>query len=114
MQGLADVVALDLSRNLNGHQPRLGLHQPSQAMADASRDRNKQHPRHHRPPSTPELGTINPTTGAFVPLPTPATVPTAVRVNASHHRAVSLFGVASFRGSGGAPRWPPASPTAAA
>ncbi|MBC9732262.1 hypothetical protein [Nocardioides marmotae] len=93
MQALADVVALDLARELDGRPvEELG---DMQALADASRDRNGD-TLGSVPVVTPELGIVNPATGVFAPIA--SGVPNAVRLTASTNVPFS-FGIAS---SGGA------------
>ncbi len=80
MQAVADAVALDLARELDGRTAtELGT---LQTAADASRDRNEATSLGSTPAVTPELGVVNPATGAFTPV-AGGVVPNAVRVTAS-------------------------------
>lgn len=79
MQALADVVALDLSRQLDGRTA--GQIGNLQTKAEASRDRNRQ-TLGTRPVLSVELGTLDAVTGAFVPVSSPTQVPNAVKVSA--------------------------------
>lgn len=100
MQSLADVVALDLARGLDGKTTvaQWSAKSPSlQSLADASRDRNTTTVGHH-PTVFPELGTFDPVADTFTPLPsTSDQVPNAVRVRAS-----TVVDFAFAGGSGGA------------
>lgn len=97
MQAVADAVALDLARELDGRPAsELGT---MQTQADASRDRNKATSLGSVPVVVPELGVVNAATGSFTPA-SGATVPNAVRVTAST-TVDFAFGVAD---SGGATR----------
>lgn len=80
MQAVADAVALDLARELDGRTAtELGT---LQTAADASRDRNEETSLGSTPAVTPELGVVNPATGVFTPV-SGGVVPNAVRVTAS-------------------------------
>lgn len=100
MQSLADVVALDLARGLDGTTTasQWSAKSPSlQQLADASRDRNNTTVG-HQPTVVPELGTYDPVTDTFTALPsTSDVVPNAVRVAAS--TVVDFY---FLHGSGGA------------
>ena len=97
MQAVADAVAVDLARELDGRTAtQLGS---LQAAANASRDRNKSTTLGSVPVVTPELGVVNRATGVFTPV-SGSTVPNAVRVTATTSVKFA-FGVAS---SGGASR----------
>lgn len=95
MQAVADAVALDLARELDGRTAtELGT---LQSAADASRDRNEATSLGSEPVVQPELGVVNPATGVFTPA-SGATVPNAVRVTAS--TVVDFaFGVAADGGA---------------
>jgi uncharacterized membrane protein len=99
MQSLADMVALDLARGLDGTTTaaQWSAKSPSlQQRADASRDRNDSTVG-HRPTVVAELGTFDPLTQSFTPLPsTSGVIPNAVRVGAS--TAVDFY---FANGSGG-------------
>jgi uncharacterized membrane protein len=86
MQSLADMVALDLARGLDGKTTaaQWAAKTPSlQQRADASRDRNDTTVG-HPPTVTAEIGTFDPLAETFTPLPsTSDVVPNAVRVGAS-------------------------------
>lgn len=86
MQSLADMVALDLARGLDGKATaaQWSAKSPSlQQRADASRDRNDSTVG-HQPTVVAELGTFDPLTQSFTPLPsTSGVIPNAVRVGAS-------------------------------
>ncbi|WP_372728067.1 pilus assembly protein TadG-related protein [Nocardioides sp.] len=77
MQALADVVSLDLARQLDGRTA--GEIGSLQVLAEISRDRNAGTIGTGVPQVTPVLGTID-ARGAFTPLSSPTQVPTAVRV----------------------------------
>ena len=80
MQAVADAVAVDLARELDGRTAtQLGT---LQAAADASRDRNAGTALGTTPVVTPQLGVVNVATGAFTPV-SGTTVPNAVRVTAA-------------------------------
>jgi Flp pilus assembly protein TadG len=80
MQAVADAVAIDLARELDGRTAtQLGT---LQAAANASRDRNKSTTLGSVPVVTPELGVVNRATGVFTPV-SGGTVPNAVRVTAT-------------------------------
>jgi uncharacterized membrane protein len=100
MQSLADVVALDLARGLDGTTTasQWSAKSPSlQQLADASRDRNNTTVG-HQPTVTPQLGTYDATTDTFTALAsTSDVVPNAVRVTATTVVDFSFAG-----GSGGA------------
>jgi uncharacterized membrane protein len=102
MQSLADMVALDLARGLDGKTTaaQWSAKTPSlQQRADASRDRNDTTVGH--PPTViAELGTYDPVADTFTPLPsTSDAIPDAVRVGASTD--VDFYFIS---GSGGASR----------
>lgn len=86
MQSLADMVALDLARGLDGKTTaaQWAAKTPSlQERADASRDRNNTTVG-HQPTVVAELGTFDPLADTFTPLPsTSDEIPNAVRVGAS-------------------------------
>lgn len=102
MQSLADVVALDLSREL-GTRTADQLAVVGQSLADASRDRNKSVIGYggHVPTVTPTWGTVD-TSGNFAQF-TGTSVPTAVKVVASTSVAFG-FGEFTHVDSGGATR----------
>jgi uncharacterized membrane protein len=86
MQSLADMVALDLARGLDGKTTaaQWAAKTPSlQQRAEASRDRNDTTVG-HPPTVAAEIGTFDALTSTFTPLPsTSDVVPNAVRVGAS-------------------------------
>lgn len=86
MQSLADVVALDLARKLDGHTTAAqwsGRTPSLQQIAEESRDRNNTNVG-AEPTVVPVLGTLDPDTGDFTPLPDDSPdVPDAVKVSAS-------------------------------
>ncbi len=97
MQSLADVVALDLARELDGRRAQEIT--DLQALADASRSRNQSTLGIPASTSvTPVLGTVDVATGAFTAA-APSTVVTAVKVTATTEVDFSFVG-----GSGGASR----------
>ncbi|SFH78857.1 pilus assembly protein TadG-related protein [Nocardioides psychrotolerans] len=107
MQSLADVVALDLVRELDGQRTVSQLTPLMPGLAQASLVRNQLcGPAASRqvcnvggvPQVTVELGTLSPT-GAFMPTTAAAVVPRAVRVTAA-----TSVGFAFVPGSGGAVR----------
>ena len=80
MQAVADVVAIDLARELDGRTAtQLGT---LQSAADVSRDRNAGTALGTTPVVLPELGVVNVATGVFTPA-SGSTVPNAVRVTAT-------------------------------
>ena len=100
MQSLADVVALDLARGLDGTTTasQWSAKTPSlQQLADASRDRNTTTVG-HKPTVVPQLGTYDPVADTFTALPsTSDVVPNAVQVAAS-----TVVDFSFMHGSGGA------------
>lgn len=107
MQSLADVVALDLVRELDGQRTIADLTPLMPGLAQASLVRNKLcGPASNRqvcnvgdiPQLSVELGTLSPA-GAFTASAAPAVVPTALRVTAA-----TSVGFAFVPGSGGAVR----------
>lgn len=99
MQALADVVALDISRHLDGRTvAALASSTPSlQQLAEASRDSNDS-TMGDKPTVALQLGEIG-ASGRFVELTAPTAQPTAVRVTAS-----GSIDFAFTSGSGGASR----------
>lgn len=102
MQSLADVVALDLARELDGSKTVAQLEAVEQTLADKSRDRNKDVIgfAEHLPSMTVDWGEME--NGEFVVLSGSA-VPTAVRVAAATTVAFALGGITGL-GSGDASR----------
>ncbi len=92
MQSLADVVALDLARDLDG-STAAALSPTMQAKANQSRDRNDRTVG-DEPVVVPELGELD-STGAFRAVSGSA-VPTAVRVTASTDVAYAFGGITNL------------------
>lgn len=103
MQALADVVALDLARDLNGTKTVAQLDANKQSLANASRDRNKSviGYQNHLPELVVTYGTLG-SDSNFVP-GAASDVPTAVQVKATTNIGFVFSGVTG-RSSGGATR----------
>jgi uncharacterized membrane protein len=82
MQALADVVALDLAREVDGRQTQVIQADPAWAQARVQSVARNNQTFGTAPTVTAQLGTFSTATGTFTPT-TGAVVPTAVRVTAS-------------------------------
>lgn len=98
MQALADVVALDLSRAVNGRTAAQITADPTWTTLRTQSVARNASTAGAAPTVTATLGVVNTTTNAFTPV-SGASIPTAVRVTA--HTSVGFF---FKRGSGGATR----------
>lgn len=82
MQNLADVVALDLARQLDGRQAQVISADPRWSASRAQSTERNNTTYGTTPSVTAQLGTFDTTTGIFT-VATGATIPTAVKVTAS-------------------------------